>query len=145
MAEFGQVMKDNGISEATVAILAEQGFISRDALSVMEVADIPALKLKQMAQKRLLERLVNKLKEKATTETPVTETSTVEPQAVTNQLDTLLGSSPVTTGRNITLDRGDLDPLVYLADNHQADYLDIVDFVPMTYHRWGLKSLNWKL
>ena len=54
---FQTRMKNNGITEATITILAEQGFVCRDSLAVMEIGDIASLKLKQLAQKRLLERL----------------------------------------------------------------------------------------
>ena len=156
---FQTHMKNNGITEATLTILAEQGFVSRDSLSVMEIGDIASLKQKQLAQKRLLERLLKhehgdgiikagditpaQVQDKSSdviTDNNVASNDTSE-VAKTPLLDNLLKTvtratpepetpSRVTQHAVTSHDRGDLNPLVYMAENDNAQYLNIVDFVP---------------
>ena len=56
--EFTNYLKSKGINEDTQALLAVNGFIDKNSLSVMEISDVNALKVKPLAQKRLLERLL---------------------------------------------------------------------------------------
>lgn len=53
-------MKRNGMNDNIIGLLADQGFINKDSLSVLEVEDIPTLKVKQLAQRILLERMLRK-------------------------------------------------------------------------------------
>ena len=155
---FQTHMKNNGITEATITILAEQDFVNRDSLSVMEIGDIASLKLKQLTQKRLVVRLLkrghgdgikagdietaqaqdkssdvitdNNAAAKVTSEMATT-------QLLNNLLQTVTRATPepetpgrVTQHAVTSHDRGELNPIVYLAENDKAQYLDIVDFVP---------------
>jgi hypothetical protein len=146
-----------GLTDPTIAILVDQGFVNKDALSVMELSDIGGLKVKQIAQKRLLERLLRR--EHAPLEDTAAscpapaedaEIATMSPKpgtssmSASNLLDNLLktadDSEAKTQGMGLNTmsaecDRGDLNPLVYLSDNSGANYLDIVDFVPRAIHR----------
>ena len=65
--EFSEYMERHGLNEHTIRVLADNGFVGRDSLSVMEVADIVGIKVKPLGQRRLLERL---LKQKDSAESP---------------------------------------------------------------------------
>ena len=45
----------------TDIILADQGFVTEEAISVLTISDIPSIKIKQLTQRRLLEKMINKL------------------------------------------------------------------------------------
>lgn len=59
--DFGEWLKAKGINDATKTLLADQGFIDANALGVLQISDITSLKIKQLAQRRLLERLVSEI------------------------------------------------------------------------------------
>ena len=177
-------MNSNGISEETRTLLANQGFVDKDSLSVLQQSDIPTLKIKPLAQRRLLERLLARLTADTSTSSrdsqgvntddapvrtlnpPVMEGTRLDQlSAAGTPLDQLglhvadqgqatlptssvgavpgqADAAPLGTGllQGLGIDnhmnsainlRGDLNPLVYLADNKRSGHLDIVDFVPL--------------
>ena len=212
--DFQVFLKDNGINEDTGKLLELNGFGSKQALYVMDIADISTLKVKPLGQRRLLENLLEKIKQdqgktsstQTSNEQGSTGTPTQDDVAGTSEMtgatrldqtcgttlglqssigqtsgngtpvqsivagilntsqasgstsnatgglpDTITstdfrpGTSTNTQGNiNDCLDnlgipndhnhiyklRGDLNPLVYLADNKFNNYLDITDFVP---------------
>lgn len=184
---FEDFVKSKGLNQTTIGLLADQGFDDKDALSVLQTEDIPLLKIKQLAQRRLLERL---LKSESNADTKqgddvalnagitkrldqakqpdASSRQNVDPSvsgtSLDDQLKQLLAASGAPAGHNQSAGnsvteqllaaegaahtlgrssdsrlpdignfyhmRGDLNPLVYLADNKHVDYYDIVDYVP---------------
>ena len=58
---LNKLLKAHGINDDTAVLLADQGFVTEEAISVLTIGDIPSLKIKQLAQRRLLEKMINKL------------------------------------------------------------------------------------
>ena len=52
-AKLAKLFNENGITETTAGLLADQGFVSMDAMQVLSIDDISALKIKQPAQRKL--------------------------------------------------------------------------------------------
>jgi hypothetical protein len=194
---LNMLLKAHGINDDTAIILADQGFVTEEAISVLTIGDIPSLKIKQLAQRRLLEKMIHKLEKDSAADMKEKEIRrdavTLEPRRMdTSVLGSSMGATGsehvtdsqnapeisrtkdnyTTTSSSLSLDetvkqliatastattpqhqvtipgtdlrslginnvnngcnsiRGDLNPLVYLADNKNADYLDIIDYVP---------------
>ena len=53
---LNMLLKAHGINDDTAIILADQGFVTEEAISVLTIGDITSLKIKQLAQRRLLEK-----------------------------------------------------------------------------------------
>jgi len=49
------LLKAHGLNDDTAIILADQGFVTEEAIGVLIIGEIPSLKIKQLAQRRLLE------------------------------------------------------------------------------------------
>ena len=77
-----QLLKEHGINENTAALLADQGFLTVDSLSVLDSGDIPSLKTKQLAQRKLLERMIGKLQQTAGSAASSLTTSGVSAESV---------------------------------------------------------------
>ncbi len=201
--QLGKLLKENGINDNTAVLLADQGFVSVEALDVLDVEDIPTLKIKQLAQRKLLEKMISKQQSRQGKDATDNHTSRKDkdmymdatvvqstrrldaesardpmlghqtnisrsdinrtqtgkgltgsslPQPQSHTLDdsvrSFIGSAsaspnhdkPGTAGLSslginpMTCMRGDLNPLVYLSDNKNCEYLDITDFVPSSYY-----------
>ena len=52
---LNMLLKAHGINDDTAIILADQGFVTEEAIGVLIIGEIPSLKIKQLAQRRLLE------------------------------------------------------------------------------------------
>jgi len=53
---LNMLLKAHGINDDTAIILADQGFVTEEAIRVLIIGDLPSLKIKQLAQRRLLEK-----------------------------------------------------------------------------------------
>ena len=53
---LNKLLKAHGINDDTAVLLADQGFVTEQAISVLTIGDIPSLKIKKLVQRRLLEK-----------------------------------------------------------------------------------------
>ena len=171
--EYQKVLENAGIDNTTCDLLKANGFDSKLALSAMELSDVAKVNVKPLGQRRLLERLLKNLtlQEKEITnsepqtgggneirETRLDTATQLDTLSATGQQSRISPEATEDTGGNtfslgnfnqrssIHELQGDLDPLIYLADNKHADCLNIVDFVPTDsvneYHEQVMSSQN---
>ena len=50
---FEDFAKNKGLNETTLGLMADHGYVDKNSLSVLTFEDVPALKIKQLAQRRL--------------------------------------------------------------------------------------------
>ena len=95
---LNMLLKPHGINDDTAIILTDQEFVTEEAISVLTIGDITSLKIKQLAQRRLLENMINKLEKDSAADTKEKEIRrdavTLEPRRMdTSVLESSMGAT----------------------------------------------------
>jgi hypothetical protein len=116
---LNMLLKAHGINDDTAIILADQGFVTEEAISVLTIGDIPSLKIKQLAQRRLLEKMIHKLEKDSAADMKEKEIRRVAVTLEPRRMDTsVLGSSMGATGSEHVTDSQSAPEISRTKDNY---------------------------
>ena len=115
---LNKLLKAHGINDDTAVLLADQGFVTEEAISVLTIGDIPSLKIKKLVQRRLLEKMINKLEEDSAVDIKEKESRRDAVTLDSRRMDTsVLGSSMGATGSEHVANSQDAPDISRIKDN----------------------------